>query len=29
MKFWDALTDEGKTLVCVIVLLVEAWFLWG
>ncbi len=29
MKLWDALTDEGKTLVCVIVLLVEAWFLWG
>jgi hypothetical protein len=29
MKIWDALTDEGKTLVCVIVLLVEAWFLWG
>ena len=29
MKLWDALPDEGKTLVCVIVLLVEAWFLWG
>ena len=29
MKLWDALTDEGKMLVCVIVLLVEAWFLWG
>ena len=29
MKLWDALTDEGKTVVCVIVFLVEAWFLWG
>ena len=29
MKLWDALTDEGKTVVCVIVLLVEAWFLRG
>ena len=29
MKLWNALTDEGKTAVCVIVLIVEVWFLWG
>ncbi len=29
MKLWDALTDEGKTAVLVVVLIVEAWLLFG
>ena len=29
MKWWDALTDEGKIVVGIIVLLVEAFLLWG
>ena len=29
MKWWDALTYEGKTAVGAVVLLVEAWLLWG
>lgn len=29
IRLWNALTDEGKTIVCVIVLIVEAWLLWG
>ena len=28
-RWWNALTDEGKTVVCVAVLIIEAWFLWG
>ena len=28
-RFWNALTEEGKTTVLVIVLLVEAFLLWG
>ena len=26
---WDDLTDEGRTAVLVVVLVVEAWLLWG
>lgn len=29
MKLWDMLTDEGKAAVSVLVLVVEAWLLWG
>ena len=29
MRAWDALTDEGKTVVLAVVLVLEAWFLWG
>lgn len=29
MKWWDALTYEGKTAVGAVVLLLEAWLLWG
>lgn len=29
MWLWDDLTEEGKTTVLVIVLLVEAFLLWG
>ena len=29
MKLWNALTDEGKTAVCIVVLIIEAWLLWG
>ena len=26
---WDDLTDEGRTAVLIVVLIVEAWLLWG
>ncbi len=29
MKLWDSLTDEGKAVVGAIVLIVEAWLLFG
>lgn len=29
MRAWDALTDEGKAWVSVLILIVEAWLLWG
>ena len=29
MKLWDALTDEGKTVVLAVILIVEAWLLFG
>lgn len=29
MNLWDSLTEEGRTTVLVIVLLVEAFLLWG
>lgn len=29
MKWWDALTEEGKIAVGVAVVLVEAFLLWG
>lgn len=29
IKAWDALTDDGKTVVGVVVLIVEALLLWG
>lgn len=29
IRLWNALTDEGKTVVLTIVLIVEAWLLWG
>ena len=29
MKVWGALTDEARAAVCVVVLVVEAWLLWG
>ena len=28
-RWWNALTDDGKAVVSVIVLIVEAWLLWG
>lgn len=29
MKAWDALTDEARAAVCMVVLIVEAILLWG
>ena len=29
MKVWDALTDEARSAVCMVVLIVEAILLWG
>jgi len=29
MKAWDALTDEARSAVCMVVLIVEAFLLWG
>lgn len=29
MNLWDSLTEEGRTAVLFIVLLVEAFLLWG
>ena len=29
MRLWDMLTDEGKSAVSVLALVLEAWLLWG
>ena len=29
MKYWNMLTEEGKTAVMFIILIVEAFLLWG
>ncbi len=28
-RLWNSLTDEGKTAVSVLILILEAWLLWG
>ena len=29
MKYWNMLTDEGKVVAAVFILIVEAFLLWG